>query len=119
MLDWELATIGDPLRDLGYFLATYAVPGEPLHGLTTLSTATLEDGYPSRASLAERYARSSGRGLSDITWYVAMALWKLAVLFEYQCRRVAHGVGDEYYARPGLVGELLSAARHVTTGANV
>ena len=119
VLDWELATIGDPLRDLGYFLATYAVPREPLHGLTTLGTATLEDGYPSRASLAERYARSSGRGLSDITWYVAMALWKLAVLFEYQCRRVAHGVGDEYYARPGLVDELLSAARHVTTGANV
>ncbi|MGQ0482874.1 MAG: phosphotransferase family protein [Pseudonocardia sp.] len=118
VLDWELATIGDPLRDLGYFLATYAVPGEPLHGLTSLGTATLAEGYPGRRELAERYAAATGRNITDIRWYMAMALWKLAVLFEYQHRRIAQGIGDPHYADPTLVPELLTAARHVTTGAS-
>lgn len=118
VLDWELATIGDPLRDLGYFLATYAVPGEPSHALTELSAATLAEGYPSRRELTQRYARTTGRDAANIDWYVAMALWKLAVLFEYQRRRVVDGIGDRYYASKGLVEDLLSAARHATTGAN-
>jgi aminoglycoside phosphotransferase (APT) family kinase protein len=118
VLDWELATLGDPLRDLGYFLATYAVPGEPLHGLTALSAATLGEGYPSRRELAERYARAVGRELPDIAWYMAMSLWKLAVLFEYQSRRVAEGIGDDYYSQPGLVEDLLLAARDAMTGAD-
>lgn len=117
VLDWELATIGDPLRDLGYFLATYAVPGEPPHSLTAMSAATLADGYPSRQALARRYADHTGRDVSDVSWYMGMALWKLAVLFEYQSRRVSQGIGDRYYAQPGLVEELLTAARHVRTGA--
>jgi aminoglycoside phosphotransferase (APT) family kinase protein len=116
VLDWELATIGDPLRDLGYFLATYAIPGEALHSLTSLSAATLADGYPHRAELAKRYAARSGRDITQIGWYLRMALWKLAVLFEYQSRRVVEGIGDPYYATPGLVEQLLGAADHVTTG---
>lgn len=119
VLDWELATLGDPLRDLGYFLATYAVPAEPLHALTEMSTATLAQGYPSRDALAQRYAQRTGRDISNIAWYQAMALWKLAVLFEYQRRRVAQGIGDPYYARPGLVRDLLNAARNATTGTYV
>lgn len=118
VLDWELATIGDPLRDLGYFLATYAVPGEPLNALTAMSAATVANGYPGRHELAERYARATHRDLGAIDWYMAMAMWKLAVLFEYQYRRVAQGIGDPYYAQRGLVQELLDAARHVTTGAS-
>jgi aminoglycoside phosphotransferase (APT) family kinase protein len=117
VLDWELATVGDPLRDLGYFLATYAVPGEPPHALTALSSATLADGYPGRDQLARRYAARSGRDLARIDWYLRMALWKVAVLFEHQSRRAAQGVGDPYYAWPGLVEALVTAARQVTTGA--
>jgi aminoglycoside phosphotransferase (APT) family kinase protein len=116
VLDWELATIGDPLRDLGYFLATYAIPEEPLHPLTAMGSATLAEGYPGRRELAQRYARLSGRDVTNVSWYLVMALWKLAVLFEYQRQRVVEGIGDPYYARPGLVEELLTAARHVTTG---
>jgi len=119
VLDWELATIGDPLRDLGYLLATYAVPTEPLHGLTELSTATLAPGFPSREELAIRYASRTGRDISRVSWYAAMALWKLAVLFEYQRRRVAQGIGDHYYARPGLVDQLLGAARRIRADATV
>lgn len=116
VLDWELASIGDPLRDLGYFLATYAVGGEPLHALTDMSSATLADGYPSRAQLAERYAAATGAELARLDWYVALALWKLAVLFEYQRRRAVKRVGDPYYAQTGLVDGFLTAARTITTG---
>ena len=42
--DWELATIGDPLLDLGYFLACYPVDGEPLTPTQELSAAVLEEG---------------------------------------------------------------------------
>jgi aminoglycoside phosphotransferase (APT) family kinase protein len=117
VLDWELATIGDPLRDVGYFLATYAVGDESLHALTAMSAATLADGYPSRAQLARRYAAATGIELPNVDWYTAMALWKLAVLFEYQRRRVTDGIGDGYYAQPGLVEGFLTAARPITTGA--
>ena len=117
VLDWELATISDPLRDVGYFLATYAVREEPLHALTAMSAATLSEGYPSRTQLAERYAEAAGIEVPNIEWYTAMALWKLAVLFEYQRRRVVEGIGDHYYAQPGLVEGFLAAARPITTGA--
>jgi aminoglycoside phosphotransferase (APT) family kinase protein len=116
VFDWELATLGDPLRDLGYFLATYAVPDEELHALTEMSSATVADGYPSRDRLAARYAAQTGADLTEVSWYMAMALWKLAILFEYQRLRLAAGSGDPYYARPGLVEGLLAAARPMTTG---
>jgi aminoglycoside phosphotransferase (APT) family kinase protein len=116
VLDWELATVGDPLCDLGYLLATYAVPDEPLHALTEMGRATLAAGWPGRRELAERYARETGIDVSAIGWYEAMALWKLAVLFEYQRRRAAEGIGDDFYARPGCVDGLLAAARRVAEG---
>jgi aminoglycoside phosphotransferase (APT) family kinase protein len=117
VLDWELASIGDPLRDLGYLLATYAVPGEPLHALTKMSCAALAGGWPGRAELADRYALATGADVSAVGWYEAMALWKLAVLFEYQRRRVAEGIGDQFYAKSGLVEGFLAAARQITEGA--
>jgi aminoglycoside phosphotransferase (APT) family kinase protein len=114
VLDWELATIGDPLFDLGYFLAS--VPGEPPHNPTqALGTAMLEPGWPTRAELAERYAEHAGADLADLDWYTALALWKLAVLYEYGHRRAVRGVGDPYYADQGLVQAFLSDA-HRTAG---
>jgi len=111
VLDWELAGIGDPLVDLGYTLATYAVPGEPTHALTAMSTPTLAPGFPSRADLAARYARRTGADLARLAWYEAFALFKLAVLFEYNRRKTASGGGDPYYADPSLVTGLVTACR--------
>jgi aminoglycoside phosphotransferase (APT) family kinase protein len=106
ILDWELATIGDPLLDVGYFLASYPQPGEPLTPTQELARAVLEPGYPSRAELAERYASRTGRNLSNINWYIAMCEWKLAILYEYSRRR-----GDDaYYADPNLARRFLAAA---------
>jgi len=109
VLDWELATIGDPLFDLGYFLAS--VPAEPPYNPTqALGTAMLEDGWPSRAALADRYAERTGADLADLQWYTALALWKLAVQYEYGHRRAVRGVGDPYYADPALVRSFLEDA---------
>lgn len=111
VLDWELATIGDPLFDVGYFLASWPVEGEPLTPTSALGRAALEPGYPGRAELAERYAAATGRDVSGLRWYTVMALWKLAVLYEYSHRRTVAGHGDPYYADPALVRSFLDAAR--------
>jgi aminoglycoside phosphotransferase (APT) family kinase protein len=111
VLDWELATIGDPLFDLGYFLACYPEPGEPLVPTAAMGTAVLEDGYPTRAELMDRYAAKTGRALPDLRWYTTMALWKLAALYEYGRHRARTGGGDSYYADPGLARSFLMAAR--------
>jgi aminoglycoside phosphotransferase (APT) family kinase protein len=110
VLDWELATIGDPLFDLGYFLASYPAPGEPLTPTGAMGNAVLEPGYPRREELTARYAAATRRDLSQLNWYVTMALWKLAVLYEYGRRRAAAGHGDPYYRDPALVQSFLAAA---------
>ena len=110
VLDWELATLGDPLLDVGYFLASVPGPEGPLTPVQEFGTAMLEDGYPDRASLAARYARHTGRDLSGLPWYTVMAQWKLAVLYEYSRRRTARGGGDPYYAGESLVASFLRAA---------
>lgn len=110
VLDWELATIGDPLIDVAYFLASVPERGEPMTPTQELAAAMLEDGYPTRQELAERYVRLSGRNLSGLAWYTALVHWKLAVLFEYGRRRAARGVGDTYYEDPRMVRSFLSAA---------
>ncbi|MEU7810940.1 phosphotransferase family protein [Pseudonocardia sp. NPDC049154] len=110
VLDWELATIGDPLFDVGYFLASWPVAGEPLTPTAQLGAAVLEPGYATRDELAERYAAATGRDLPNLRWYTALALWKLAVLYEYSHRRTLAGHGDPYYADPALVRSFLDAA---------
>lgn len=110
VLDWELATIGDPLLDVGYFLASWPVPGEPFTPTGEMAAAVLEPGYPTRQELAGRYAERTGRDLSGLRWFTTMALWKLAVLFEYSHRRAVAGHGDPYYADPALVRRFLDAA---------
>lgn len=110
VLDWELATIGDPLLDVGYFLASCPVRGEDLTPTAQFGTAMLEPGYAGRGELAERYAEQSGADLGNLDWYTAMAQWKLAVLYEYGRRRAVEGRGDQYYADPGHVRSFLRAA---------
>jgi aminoglycoside phosphotransferase (APT) family kinase protein len=109
VLDWELATVGDPLLDVGYFLASVPEPPGPRTPVQAMGTALLEDGYPARAELAARYAGRTGLDLSRLDWYTALALWKLAALYEYSRRRAV----DPYYADPSLVRDLLREAHRV------
>ena len=111
VLDWELATIADPLIDVGYFVACYGAPGEAPNPLTELSPVTTGEGFPGRAELAARYAERTGRELGALWWYEAFATWRLAVLFESRRRRYATQGGDPYFADPRLVASLLAATR--------
>ncbi|MCW3039144.1 MAG: Acyl-CoA dehydrogenase family er 10, partial [Solirubrobacterales bacterium] len=111
VLDWELATLGDPLMDVGYLLACYAVPGEPPHAVADLGRATLEPGYPTRAELAAQYAAASGRDVSQLGWFTVLSLYKLAAMYEYSRRRGE----DDYYRDPALVARYLDLA-HAALG---
>jgi aminoglycoside phosphotransferase (APT) family kinase protein len=113
VLDWELATIGDPLADLGYLLTSYPAAGEPLVPTSAMGTAVLEPGYPGRAELLERYANRTGADVSGVNWYATLAMYKLAALYEYSRRRFESGVGDPYYADPGLVSSFLAAGERL------
>jgi aminoglycoside phosphotransferase (APT) family kinase protein len=113
VLDWELAAIGDPLADLGYFLTSYPMPGEPLVPTSAMGTAVLEPGYPGRTELLDRYADRTGADVSNVNWYATLAMYKLAALYEYSRRRFESGVGDPYYADPGQVDAFLAAGERL------
>ncbi|MFZ7087700.1 phosphotransferase family protein [Curtobacterium sp. RRHDQ10] len=110
VLDWELAAIGDPLVDLGYLLAAWSGPDGPTNPVQELGSATSAPGFPDTATLATRYAERTGASLQSVAWYVTLANWKLAVLYEYSRRRYERGDGDPYYAGTDKVAAFLAAA---------
>ncbi len=81
VLDWEMATVGDPLADLGYLTATYAEHGS-IRTPLDLSPVTREPGYLTRDELTTRYRERMGLDIQALPWYEALALWKAAVFCE-------------------------------------
>jgi aminoglycoside phosphotransferase (APT) family kinase protein len=113
LLDWELATLGDPLADLGYLVATWTDASSPPTVLD-LSPVTRHDGFPSRAELAERYGERSGRAVGALGWYEVLALWKAAVFCEGLYGRFLRGeTADPWTASlgEGVSGLLHAAAK--------
>jgi aminoglycoside phosphotransferase (APT) family kinase protein len=84
VLDWEMATLGDPLTDLGYTLVYWGEAGDPQEYFTAriASAATALPGFHTRKELIDLYARLSGRDVSAIEWYEVFAQYKLAVIVE-------------------------------------
>jgi aminoglycoside phosphotransferase (APT) family kinase protein len=112
VFDWELATLGDPLADLGYLCSTWAEAGDPPRGMLELSPVTREAGFPTRAELIARYEERTGRPAGNIGWYETLALWKSAIFMEGNYRRALRGTTDDpYLHRSGAaVIELASRA---------
>ena len=81
VMDWELATIGDPLADLGYLVATYAEAGSAGTPLELSPVTRLPD-FPTRSELVARYEETTGRAVEWLAWYETLALWKAAVFCE-------------------------------------
>src|SRR5580693_4116844 len=71
VVDWEISTLGDPLADLAYALNQWHDPNDdpPPRPTSGPGPATAAPGFPSRASLAERYAARTGRDLSRLDYY--------------------------------------------------
>ncbi|MBA2812770.1 phosphotransferase family protein [Streptomyces sp. KM273126] len=80
IVDWEMATLGDPLADLGMLLMYWEPVCEPVLGSGHVPTSN--PGFPSGRELAERYAERSGRDIGTLTFYQALACFKLAVIAE-------------------------------------
>jgi aminoglycoside phosphotransferase (APT) family kinase protein len=92
ILDWEMATLGDPLADLGYLMLFWPEPGEDNIG--GLPQPTQEPGYAPRAALVERYEERTGFAMTDLGFYRTLALWKLAILCEGLYKRYLAGKAD-------------------------
>ena len=80
VFDWEMATLGDPLADLGYALIYWKEIGDP--PWSRLPRGTDHPGFWTRARLASEYARRSGRDVSHLDFHQVLALTKLAVISE-------------------------------------
>lgn len=78
--DWDMATRGDPLADVGTLMATWYDSDEVPAALNPMPTGSM--GWMTRASALERYSEQTGRDLSDIDWYIVFGTWKLAVVLQ-------------------------------------
>ncbi len=97
VLDWEMATIGDPLADVGYMTAMWAEAADPPNPVGDLSEVTRLPGFATRAELAGRYAEATGLPLDALPWYQVLALWKAAIFLEGSFRRYQAGTTEDPY----------------------
>ncbi len=102
VVDWEMCTIGDPLLDLGWLLATWELPGAPEEFAGPLTRA---GGLATRDELVQRYGARSDRDLSAVDWYVVLACFKLGIVLEGSHARALAGLA------PTEIGDRL----HLTT----
>jgi aminoglycoside phosphotransferase (APT) family kinase protein len=109
VVDWEMATLGDPLADVG-LLAVY-------HRLAAVSDGVMpamspDNGFLSAEQMAARYADGAGRDLSQLDWYIAFGYYKLAVISEGIHYRYLQGktVGEGFSQMGDRVPQLLDAA---------
>ncbi|WP_075790755.1 phosphotransferase family protein [Massilia putida] len=100
IIDWELATVGDPLLDLGWLVATW--PDAQGRGAGTIRIAPAA-GLAAPVELVQRYGAGSRRDLGAIDWYVALARFKLGIMLEASHARACAGLapratGDAHHA---------------------
>ena len=114
IVDWDTGTIGDPLLDIGHVVARWAEPDEePVLGWQ----AGGPEGYPTRRQLADHYASLTGRDVSALPYYEALALFKLAVILEGTYSRQHHaGVPESENMMTDTVPRLLRGAAEFARG---
>jgi aminoglycoside phosphotransferase (APT) family kinase protein len=115
IVDWDTATIGDPIMDFGHLLARWDEEGEER---TTLGSEDIPNrhGLATRAELAERYAARTGWDLGALPYYEALSLFKLGVIMEgHWAKAVRDGNAEaavqHEHTAPGLVTDALAIAR--------
>jgi aminoglycoside phosphotransferase (APT) family kinase protein len=91
VFDWEMATVGDPLIDLGIFLSYWPEAGDHEGRRDAISGVTALPGWLDRAQLVERYAKKTGFDVSHVSFYETYALFKVAVILQQIYFRYQHG----------------------------
>ena len=100
IVDWELATLGDPLLDMGWIMATWPDPT----GQTTADTVIHPwDGFPTIEELMAHYAAHTERDASHLIWYGVLGCYKLGLILEGTHARACAGLaskktGDKLHA---------------------
>ena len=101
IVDWEMCTIGDPLLDLGWMLATWYRPGDQPPLPNVFMSA---GGLATPDELVARYAQNTTRDLSKIDWYTVLSCFKLGIILEGTNARAAAGLA------PKEIGDVLHTA---------
>jgi aminoglycoside phosphotransferase (APT) family kinase protein len=118
LVDWEMATIGDPMLDVALFLAFWGPDRPDRPAWVRMQAVSRVEGAPSRAELAERYAAATARDVTHLDYYLTLAFWKLAAIVEGAYANFLAGRLDSDYAR-GLADDvprlLDEAARFAST----
>ena len=114
VLDWEMATVGDPLMDLGTALGYWIEPDDPPVFQVTVFGPTNRPGNLTRVQFAERWSRATGRDANQVLFYYAFALFKLAVVAQQLYKRWVDGL-----TREDRYALMLEGVRAVATSALV
>ena len=110
IIDWEIATTGDPLLDLGR--ALYPFPARD--GSPGYSLAIDLSGFPAREDLAEHYARKTGLDVTNIDYYMVLSMYKLAALIEFNyVKSLREGPGSMSHRIADFIPKLISGARSI------
>ncbi len=111
VLDWEMATVGDPLMDLGTALGYWVEEGDPEPMKAVAFGPTFLPGSYTRAQIAEEYGRLSGRDVSGMLFYYCFALFKLIGIVQQIYKRYVEGLTkDERFAAFGMAVQILARA---------
>ena len=110
VFDWDMATRGDPLVDLGTLLAYWADPDDPTYPVFGDRAVTLAP-YLSKHELVAEYASVAGFDVSGVRYYEGLALYRIAVIIEQiYARYVAGQTSDERFARFEPLAPILAGA---------
>lgn len=101
IVDWELTTIGDPLLDLGWLLATWPLDDRADGAAVSVRPWT---GFPTAAELVEHYRPRTRRDMAHLDWYAVLACYKLGIILEGSHARASAGkapreIGDRLHAQ--------------------
>ncbi|MCC6539242.1 MAG: phosphotransferase family protein [Bryobacterales bacterium] len=122
LLDWEMATVGDPLMDLGTALSYWVEPADPPAFRNLRFSPTAMPGFFTRREFVERYAGRTGRDVPHPVYYYVYGLCKLAVILQQIYYRYVHGhTRDERFAVLGAsaVGLARQAEASIASGSEL
>jgi aminoglycoside phosphotransferase (APT) family kinase protein len=103
VFDWDMATIGDPLVDLGTLLNYWPDPSDDPDNRPSHPVGQEDMGLPTRAEVVARYAAATGADVSAVSWYEAFGCWKTAIVIAQLHHRYL--AGNSHDQRQGLKGD--------------